>query len=38
VGSNHNLIKPGQKLLIPDIGTYTPRQLNDARARGRAWR
>jgi hypothetical protein len=38
VGSNHNLIKPGQRLLIPDLSTYTPRQLNDARARGRAWR
>jgi nucleoid-associated protein YgaU len=38
VGSNHNLIKPPQKLIIPDIRRYTAPQLNDARARGRNWR
>ena len=35
VGSNPNLIKPGQKLTVPDIGKYSSGQLADARNRGR---
>ena len=35
VGSNPNLIKPGQKLTVPDIGKYSSAQLAEARNRGR---
>jgi len=38
VGSNPNLIQPGQVLTIPDISRYNQAQLNDARNRGRNWR
>ncbi len=33
VGSNPNLIKPGQRLTVPDIGKYSSAQLADARRR-----
>jgi LysM repeat protein len=38
VGPDPNLIKPGQKLKIPDISGYSSSQLSDARNRGRNWR
>jgi nucleoid-associated protein YgaU len=38
IGTNYNLIKPGQPLVIPDIKTFTQSQLDAARARGRNWK
>jgi len=38
VGANPNLVRPGQTLTIPDIGSFTPSHLNAARQRGRNWR
>lgn len=38
IGSNPNVIKPGQKIMIPDIGSYTEIQLDQVRQRGRNWR
>jgi hypothetical protein len=38
VGANPNLVRPGQTLTVPDIGSFTPSQLNAARQRGRNWR
>ena len=38
VGANPNLVRPGQKLRIPDIVSLTQSQLDAARQRGRNWR
>ena len=38
IGSNPNLIKPGQKLTVPSIGGYSSAQLSATRERGRNWR
>ncbi|MCC6536378.1 MAG: LysM peptidoglycan-binding domain-containing protein [Bryobacterales bacterium] len=38
IGPNHNLIKVGQKLSVPDIKKYSPAQREQARTRGRNWR
>lgn len=38
VGPDPNLIHPGQKLKIPDIGGYSNSQLAHARNRGKNWK
>ncbi|MBM3796511.1 MAG: LysM peptidoglycan-binding domain-containing protein [Acidobacteria bacterium] len=38
IGSNPNLIKPGQKLTVPSIAGYSASQLSATRERGRNWR
>jgi nucleoid-associated protein YgaU len=38
IGGNPNVIKPGQKLMIPDISSYSEAQLDQVRQRGRNWR
>lgn len=38
VGANPNVIRPGQKLVIPKIASLTQSQLNETRERGRHWR
>jgi len=37
VGSNHNLIKAGMKLIVPSIKGYSQGELNSVRQRGRSW-
>jgi LysM repeat protein len=38
IGPNHNLIKAGQRLTIPNIRMYSPKELDKARSDGRNWR
>lgn len=38
IGNNPNMIRPGQKLIIPDISSYNEVQLDQVRRKGRAWR
>lgn len=38
IGPNHNRIEPGQRLKIPDLTAFSPRELTEARERGRNWR
>ncbi len=38
VGNDHNLIRPGQVLKLPDIKRFSPAQLAAARRRGQNWR
>jgi nucleoid-associated protein YgaU len=38
IGSNYNLIRPNQTLTVPDLKTFTPAQLDAARARARNWK
>jgi nucleoid-associated protein YgaU len=37
IGPDYNKIKPGQMLKIADLGSYTPAELADARARAKQW-
>lgn len=37
VGSNPNLVRPGQKLLIPELARFSRQQLDEAQRRGRSW-
>jgi nucleoid-associated protein YgaU len=38
IGTDYNLIKPGQPLVIPDLKSFTQAQINAARARHRNWK
>jgi nucleoid-associated protein YgaU len=37
IGLDPNQIKPGQNLMIPDLSSFAPGQLDNARQRGRNW-
>jgi LysM repeat protein len=38
IGANPNLIRPGQRLLLPDLAGFKAVELDEARRRGRNWR
>jgi nucleoid-associated protein YgaU len=38
IGGNPNVISPGQKLRIPNIGGLSEVELDQVRRRGRNWR
>jgi nucleoid-associated protein YgaU len=38
VGPNPNLIRPGQRLMIPRLASFTAAQIDEARRRAPAWR
>ena len=38
IGPDPNKLKPGMVILLPSLASFTPKQISDARQRGRNWR
>ena len=38
IGPDSNKLKPGMAILLPSLASFTPKQISDARQRGRNWR